>query len=91
MRPARSKNYPEAVGKLLIAGIIPGLILGWIAADVMLQTYSSDQFTLDLQFRLSTILLSVGVIMLVAALSQIPGLRAIRRMDIAQVVRERSA
>ncbi len=72
-------------------GIIPGLILGWIAADVMLQTYSSDQFTLDLQFRLSTILLSVGVIMLVAALSQIPGLRAIRRMDIAQVVRERSA
>lgn len=72
-------------------GIIPGLILGWIAADVMLQTYSSDQFTLDLQFRASTILLSVGVIMLVAALSQIPGLRAIRRMDIARVVRERAA
>ena len=57
----------------------------------MLQTYSSDQFTLDLHFRASTLLLSVGIIMLVAALSQWPGLRAIRRMDVAQVVRERAA
>jgi putative ABC transport system permease protein len=72
-------------------GVIPGLILGWLAADLMLQTYSSDQFTLDLQFRASTLVLSVGVIMLVAALSQWPGLRAIRRMDVAQVVRERAA
>ena len=57
----------------------------------MLQTYSSDQFTLNLQFRPITLIASVTVIMLVAALSQVPGLRAIRRMDIARVVRERAA
>lgn len=72
-------------------GILPGLLLGWVSADLMLQTYSSDQFTMDLQFRASTILIAIGVIMLVAVLSQIPGLRAIKRMDIAHVVRERAA
>lgn len=72
-------------------GVIPGLILGVIAARVMLQTYSSDQFTLDLYVRPLTLLLASVAIMGVAALSQIPGLRAVRRMDVAEVVRERAA
>ncbi|MCB0900371.1 MAG: ABC transporter permease, partial [Actinobacteria bacterium] len=62
-------------------GVIPGLVLGVIAARVMLQTYSSDQFTLDLYVRPLTLLLASVAIMGVAALSQIPGLRAVRRMD----------
>ncbi len=72
-------------------GVIPGLILGVIAARVMLQTYSSDQFTLDLYVRPLTLLLASAAIMGVAALSQLPGLRAVRRMDVAEVVRERAA
>jgi putative ABC transport system permease protein len=72
-------------------GVIPGLILGVVSARVMLQTYSSDQFTLDLYVRPLTLLLAALAIMAVAAVSQIPGLRAVRRMDVAQVVRERAA
>ncbi len=72
-------------------GVVPGVILGVIAADVMLGTYSSDQFTLDLSIRASTLAVSAAVIMLVAVLSQWPGIRAIRRMDVAAVVRERAA
>jgi putative ABC transport system permease protein len=72
-------------------GVVPGLILGLVAADAMLQTYSSDQFSLDMYIRPLTLLLSAAAIMGVAVLSQIPGLRAVRRMDVAQVVRERSA
>ncbi len=72
-------------------GVVPGLILGVISARVMLQTYSSDQFTLDLYVRPLTLLLASLAIMAVAALSQIPSLRAVRRMDIAEVVRERAA
>ena len=72
-------------------GVIPGLILGVLSARVMLQTYSSDQFTLDLYVRPLTLLLAALAIMAVAAVSQIPGLRAVRRMDVAQVVRERAA
>ena len=67
------------------------MVLGVIAARVMLQTYSSDQFTLDLYVRPLTLLLASVAIMGVAALSQIPGLRAVRRMDVAEVVRERAA
>ena len=91
----RHRTLASLVGgeNLIVAslGVIPGLILGWIAADLMLQSYSSDQFTLDLDFRASTLVLSVAVIMGVAVLSQWPGLRAIRGMDVAQVVRERAA
>jgi putative ABC transport system permease protein len=72
-------------------GVVPGLILGVISARVMLQTYSSDQFTLDLYVRPLTLVLSAVAIMAVAALSQIPGLRAVRSMDVAEVVRERAA
>jgi putative ABC transport system permease protein len=72
-------------------GVLPGLVLGLVAAAGMLQTYSSDQFSLDLYVRPMTLVLSVLAIMGVAVLSQVPGLRAVRRMDVAQVVRERSA
>ncbi|MEZ5184782.1 MAG: ABC transporter permease [Candidatus Nanopelagicales bacterium] len=72
-------------------GVIPGLILGVIAAKVMLDSYSSDQFTLNLYVNPLTLVLASAAIMGVAVLSQIPGLRAVRRMDVAEVVRERAA
>jgi putative ABC transport system permease protein len=72
-------------------GVVPGLVLGLVAARFMLQTYSSDQFSLDLHIRPLTLVLSTLAIMGVAVLSQVPGLRAVRRMDVAAVVRERSA
>jgi len=71
-------------------GVVPGLALGVLAAQGLLRTYSNDQFTLPLYVSGWSLLLAAAVIMLVALVSQIPGLRAIRRMDIATVVRERS-
>jgi putative ABC transport system permease protein len=91
----RYRAIARVVGgeNMLVAalGVIPGLILGVIAAKVMLQTYSSDQFTLDIYVRPLTLLLAALAIMAVAAISQVPGLRAVRRMDVAEVVRERAA
>ncbi|MBI1351907.1 MAG: FtsX-like permease family protein [Actinomycetales bacterium] len=71
-------------------GVIPGLVLGLITADAMLQTYSSDQFTLTLYINPVTLVLSALAVLAVAVLSQWPGMRAIRRMNVADVVRERS-
>ena len=71
-------------------GIVPGILLGVLAADAMLQTYSSDQFTLSLYLSPLTLVLSAVAVLAVAVLSQWPGLRAIRRMNVADVVRERS-
>jgi putative ABC transport system permease protein len=91
----RYRAISRVVGgeNMLVAalGVLPGLILGVVSARFMLQTYSSDQFTLDLYVRPLTLVLASLAIMSVAAASQVPGLRAVRRMDVAEVVRERAA
>ncbi len=72
-------------------GIVPGLIVGYEVARLFLASFASDSFTFDLQIRTSTLVLSSLAILAVALLSERPGLRAVKRLDIAQVVRERSA
>jgi putative ABC transport system permease protein len=74
-----------------LLGIAPGLIAGYVVADLFLASFSSDQFSFDLEMRTSTLVLSSVAIVVVALLSQIPGLRAVRRMDVAEIVRERAA
>lgn len=73
-----------------LAGIVPGLIVGYLAAGVFMDSFSSDQFSFELQLRPSTPVLAALAIALVALLSQRPGLRLLRRLDIARVVRERA-
>lgn len=74
-----------------LAGIVPGLAVGTLAAGAFLQSFSSDQFDFSLQMRATTPILAALAILAVALLSQWPGLRMLRRLDLAAVVRERSA
>ncbi len=74
-----------------LLGIGPGLIAGYLVAGLFLGSFSSDQFSFDLEMRTSTLVLSSIAILIVALLSQIPGLRAVKRIDVAEVVRERAA
>jgi len=76
---------------ITILGIGPGLVIGYIVAAVFMDSFSSDQFSFALQMRGSTLVLSALAILGVALLSQWPGLRAVRRIDVARVVRERAA
>jgi len=73
-----------------LLGVVPGLVVGVLGGRVFLDSYSNDQFRLDLVVNPLTLLASGLVILVVAALSQWPGLRAVGRLDLAQVVRERS-
>jgi putative ABC transport system permease protein len=74
-----------------LIGIVPGLIIGYLVADLFMASFSSDQFSFALEMRTSTLIFSAIAILVVALLSQIPGLRAVRRIDVAEVVRERAA
>lgn len=76
---------------LTLLGIVPGLVVGYLVASGFMASFSSDQFSFDIEFRTSTLILSSLAIVAVGLLSQIPGLRAVRRLEIATVVRERSA
>ncbi len=76
---------------LLVAlGIIPGLIVGYLAAAWMMSTYSSDMMKFNLEMRPSTMVLSAIAMILVALLSVIPGIRTVGRLNVVEVVRERA-
>lgn len=72
-------------------GIIPGVVLGlWLSA-LFLSTFNNDSFTFDFSIRPVTIAIAVLAMFAVALLSLIPGVRSIKRLDIAAVARERAA
>mgnify|MGYP001828716057 CR=1 FL=1 len=77
---------------LLVAamGIPFGLIAGYWISSVAMASFSSDLFSFDLQMRSSTLVWSALAILVVALISQWPGLRAVRRLDIPRIVKERS-
>ena len=75
---------------VVVAGIAPGLLIGYEVARLFMASYSTDWYSFDLHMRASTPILASLAIALVALLSQRPGLRAVRRLDIARIVRERS-
>lgn len=72
-------------------GIVPGLLVGYEVARLFLASFDNDAFSFDLQIRASTLVLSALAILLVSLLSERPGLRAVKKLDIAKVVRERAA
>lgn len=74
-----------------ILGIPLGLIVGYLAAWEAMGSFSSDLFSFDLSIRPMTFVWAACAILLVGLISQWPGLRAIRRISIAEVVKERSA
>lgn len=72
------------------AGIPLGLVLGWYVSSLAMASFNSDLFRFDLYVRPTTFLWSALAILSVALLSQAPGLRAVRRLDVARIVKERS-
>ncbi len=76
---------------VVLLGIVPGLVLGYLAAAGFMDSFSNDQFSFALQMRTSTMVLAAVAIVIVALISQIPGVRALRRLQIANVIRERSS
>jgi putative ABC transport system permease protein len=73
---------------MTLLGIVPGLIAGVIGGRLLMDSYSSDLFRLDLIVRPWTLVIASLAIVAVAFVSQWPSLRAVRRLDIASVVRE---
>lgn len=75
---------------ITLLAVLPGLVLGVAGGRAMFQTYSNDQFQLDFVVSPRTLALSAVALLLVALASQVPGLRTLRRLDLAATVRERA-
>jgi putative ABC transport system permease protein len=75
---------------LTAVGLVPGLVFGWVLAWVFMATFSSDMFLFELHMRPLTLLLTAVAIIVVGLISQWPALRAVDRLDLGQLVRDRS-
>ncbi len=91
VRQGRLSRLVAAENMLVaLGGVVPGLVLGVVAGWLLLDSFSSDQFRLELVVRPLTLVVACAAILFVAFASQWPGLRSIHRMDLGEVVRGRS-
>ncbi|QPP10921.1 FtsX-like permease family protein [Streptomyces bathyalis] len=67
-----------------------GLAAGFAAARESLGSFSSDMFSVRLDIGWPVAVGAAAAVLGASLLSQIPALRAVRRLDIARVVRERA-
>jgi putative ABC transport system permease protein len=89
----RSISHYISAENLLVAllGIPIGLIVGYLAARAAMASFSSDLFDFSLYIKPLTYVWAAVALLIVGLVSQWPGLRAIRRISIPQIVKERSA
>lgn len=78
------------VGILTSMSIVPGLVVGYLAAAAFMSSFASDSFPITLQMRPATYIVSSLAMFLVAGLSLVPALRAVKRIDVGEIVRERA-
>lgn len=88
----RQVNRMITVENMLLTaiGVPVGLVAGYLTASVFMASFSSDLFSFDLDMNPWTAVWTALAVVLIALLSQVPGLRAVRRLDIATVVRLRA-
>ncbi|MFH0750520.1 MAG: ABC transporter permease [Chloroflexota bacterium] len=75
---------------LTLAGLVPGLVGGYVMAAAFMASFSSDLFSFDLHVRPTTFLFTALAILVVAVVSQWPALRSVGRIDLGRIIRERS-
>ncbi len=75
---------------LTIAGVLVGLVVGYTVAAEFMASFSSDLFSFNLHVRPTTFLFTAAAVLVVGVLSQRPALRAVGRMDLGRIVRDRS-
>jgi len=74
-----------------VAGIPFGLVAGYYLSAFFWGSFESDMFAFDLYVRPATFAFAGLAIVVVALISGWPGLRALRRLHIPTVVKERSS
>ncbi len=75
---------------LTVIGIVPGAIAGYVVGAMFMTQFSVEAFTLSFSMRPISIVISMVAMLIAAALSLIPAIRRVHRIDIAKEVRERA-
>ncbi len=73
-----------------LIGIIPGIPMGYYLAVYFFSLFQGDMMSYNLVIFPRTYLLTVGLVILIMVVSQIPGIRNINRLNLAQVTKEQA-
>lgn len=75
---------------LTALGIVPGLLAGWWAANAFIKSFADEQMPITADVAPITFVVASASMFVVAGLSLIPALRAVKRINVGEIVRERS-
>lgn len=75
---------------LTAIGVIPGAFVGYLIGIVFMGQFSVEAFTLDFAMKPLSIAISIVAMLATAAFSLIPAIRRVRRIDVAETVRQRA-
>lgn len=73
-----------------LIGVLPGIPLGRLLLAYILRAYETEMLNLPFSISPRTYCLAVSSVLALTLLCQIPGLRSIRRMDLAAMARAQS-
>jgi len=65
-------------------------VIGWWVAGRFMSQFDNESFSFRMVMTGRSMVLAVVLVLVVAVLSQLPGLRRVDRLDLPSVVRERS-
>ncbi len=74
-----------------LAGLVPGILLGYALSLYFFSLFQSDMMSFDLSIYPRTYLLTIGLVILIMLVSQVPGIRYINRLDLARMAKEQAA
>jgi putative ABC transport system permease protein len=73
-----------------LAGLIPGILLGYGLTLYFFGLMQTDMFSFDLVIFPTTYVLTAGVVILIMLISQLPGIRQVNRLNLAQMTKEQA-
>jgi len=71
-----------------LAGLLPGIALGYALALFFFRLIQGDMFSFSLVIFPRTYALTAGIVILIMLLSQLPSIRQVNRLDLARVIKE---
>jgi putative ABC transport system permease protein len=73
-----------------LAGLVPGIPLGYLLAMLMMRLVQTDMMGFDLVIFPRTYALTVFAVMLIVLASQVPAIRQMNRLNLASVTKEQA-
>ncbi len=74
-----------------LAGLVPGIVMGYLLAWYFFSLFQGDMFSMDLIILPRTYILTVGIVIAIMLISQAPSIRTVNRLNLAQVTKEQAS